>query len=35
MIPYNRHPQSETANELPRFSGVDLWVSLEEIGCER
>ena len=28
MRPQNKHPQSETANEQPRFSGVDLWVIL-------
>ena len=34
MRPSNRHPQSETANEYTRFSGVDLWVSLLETWCE-
>ena len=27
--------QSETANEQPRFSGVNLWVRLGEIGGEQ
>ncbi len=32
--PQNTHKQSETACEQPRFSGVVLWVSLRETGCE-
>ena len=35
MRPQNRHPQSETANERPRFSGVDLYFSLRQTKYEQ